>query len=206
MEKQSSPDDEMTPPETESQLQASEAASKPSDSEEEAPRRAQPRTILLAVGIGLVATVILLIFVISDRVNTFDGADRISDLLDSTNNFNGDEFEPIETTASNLEDWFFLKHGLEHYAVPKQFADIKTMGCRVFKFNGTTVAQIEAISDKKLLLYMFPANDLGIKIGNGKWEIVEADNWVGGLIGINDTCFLVAFRGTKDEMRKFVHE
>jgi len=206
MEKQSSPDDEMTPPETESQLQASEAASKPSDSEEEAPRRAQPRTILLAVGIGLVATVILLIFVISDRVNTFDGAGRISDLLDSTNNFNGDEFEPVETTASNLEDWFFLKHGLEHYAVPKQFADIKTMGCRVFKFNGTTVAQIEAISDKKLLLYMFPANDLGIKIGNGKWEIVEADNWVGGLIGINDTCFLVAFRGTKDEMRKFVHE
>jgi hypothetical protein len=206
MEKQSSPDDEMTPPETESQLQASEAASKPSDSEEEAPRRARPRTILLAVGIGLVATVILLIFVISDRVNTFDGADRISDLLDSTNNFNGDEFEPVETTASNLEDWFFLKHGLEHYAVPKQFADIKTIGCRVFKFNGATVAQIEAISDKKLLLYMFPANDLGIKIGNGKWEIVEADNWVGGLIGIDDTCFLVAFQGTKDEMRKFVHE
>jgi len=206
MEEQSSPDDEMTPPETENQLQASEAASKPSDSEEEAPRRARPRTILLAVGIGLVATVILLIFVISDRVNTFDGADRISDLLDSTNNFNGDEFEPVETTASNLEDWFFLKHGLEHYAVPKQFADIKTMGCRVFKFNGTTVAQIEAISDKKLLLYMFPANDLGIKIGNGKWEIVEADNWVGGLIGIDDTCFLVAFQGTKDEMRKFVHE
>jgi len=206
MEEQSSPDDEMTPPETENQLQASEAASKPSDSEEEAPRRARPRTILLAVGIGLVATVILLIFVISDRVNTFDGADRISDLLDSTNNFNGDEFEPVETTASNLEDWFFLKHGLEHYAVPKQFADIKTMGCRVFKFNGATVAQIEAISDKKLLLYMFPANDLGIKIGNGKWEIVEADNWVGGLIGIDDTCFLVAFQGTKDEMRKFVHE
>jgi len=206
MEKQSNPNDEMKPPETEGQLQASEAASKPSDSEdeEEAPRRARPRTILLAVGIGLIATVILLIFVISDRLNTFDGADRISDLLDSANNLNGDEFEPIDTTASNLEDWFFLKHGLEHYAVPKQFADIKTVGCRVFKFNGTTIAQIEAISNKKLLLYMFPADDLGIKIGNGKWEIIEADNWVGGLTGLNEICFLVALQGTKDEMRNFL--
>jgi hypothetical protein len=210
MEKQPNPDDEQKSPEIEGQLKSNKAASKPSDSkpgdeeEEEQPRRARPRTILIAVGIGIVATIILLVFVISDRLNTFEGADRISDLLDSANNLNGDEFEPVETTASDLEDWFFLKHGLEHYAVPKQFAEIKTVGCRVFKFNGATVAQIEAISEKKLLLYMFPADDLGIKIGNGKWEIVEADNWVGGLTGINDNCFLVAFQGTKDEMRDFL--
>jgi hypothetical protein len=171
---------------------------------EEPNRRARPRTILLAVGVGLVATVCMVIFLISDRMNSFEGADRISELLDSANNLTGDEFEAVETKAGDLQDWFFLKHGLEHYAVPKQFANIKTVGCRVFRFNGATVAQIMAVTDKEILLYMFPSNDLGIKIRKGKWEIVEADNWVGGVTGINDTCFLVAFKGNKDEMKEFL--
>lgn len=171
---------------------------------EEPTRRARPRTILLAVGVGLVATVCMVIFLISDRMNSFEGADRISELLDSANNLTGDEFEAVETKAGDLQDWFFLKHGLEHYAVPKQFANIKTVGCRVFKFNGATVAQIMAVTDKEILLYMFPSNDLGIKIRKGKWEIVEDDNWVGGVTGINDTCFLVAFKGNKDEMKEFL--
>jgi hypothetical protein len=171
---------------------------------EEPNRRARPRTILLAVGVGLVATVCMVIFLISDRMNSFEGADRISELLDSANNLTGDEFEAVETKAGDLQDWFFLKHGLEHYAVPKQFANIKTVGCRVFKFNGATVAQIMAVTDKEILLYMFPSNDLGIKIGKGKWEIVEDDNWVGGVTGIKDTCFLVAFKGNKDEMKEFL--
>jgi hypothetical protein len=171
---------------------------------EEPNRRARPRTILLAVGVGLVATVCMVIFLISDRMNSFEGADRVSELLDSANNLTGDEFEAVETKAGDLQDWFFLKHGLEHYAVPKQFANIKTVGCRVFKFNGATVAQIMAVTDKEILLYMFPSNDLGIKIRKGKWEIVEDDNWVGGVTGINDTCFLVAFKGNKDEMKEFL--
>ena len=184
----------------------SEAQSKEEEEEEEgeAPTRARPRTILFAVGVGLVATVCMVIFLISDRLNSFEGADRISELLDSANDLTGDEFEAVETKAGDLQDWFFLKHGLEHYAVPKQFANIKTVGCRVFKFNGATVAQIMAVADKEILLYMFPSNELGIKIRKGKWEIVEDERWVGGVTGINNTCFLVAFQGNKDEMKEFL--
>jgi hypothetical protein len=167
-------------------------------------RRARPRTILFAIGVGLIATVCMVIFLISDRLNSFEGADRISDLLESANNLTGDEFEAVETNAGNLQDWFFLKHGLEHYAVPKQFANIKTVGCRVFKFDGATVAQIMAVTDKEVLLYMFPSHDLGIKIRKGKWEIVEDEKWVGAVTGIDKTCFLVAFKGTKDEMKEFL--
>jgi hypothetical protein len=186
----------------------SEAQSKEEDEEEEgeeeATTRARPRTILFAVGVGLVATICMVIFLISDRLNSFEGADRISELLDSANDLTGDEFEAVETKAGDLQDWFFLKHGLEHYAVPKQFANIKTVGCRVFKFNGATVAQIMAVADKEILLYMFPSNELGIKIRKGKWEIVEDERWVGGVTGINNTCFLVAFQGNKDEMKEFL--
>jgi hypothetical protein len=185
---------------------SSEAQSKEEEEEEEgeAPTRARPRTILFAVGVGLVATVCMVIFLISDRLNSFEGADRISELLDSANDLTGDEFEAVETKAGDLQDWFFLKHGLEHYAVPKQFANIKTVGCRVFKFNGATVAQIMAVADKEIPLYMFPSNELGIKIRKGKWEIVEDERWVGGVTGINNTCFLVAFQGNKDEMKEFL--
>jgi hypothetical protein len=174
------------------------------EEEEEPPKRARPRTILFAVGVGLVATICMVIFLISDRMNSFDGADRISELLDSANNLTGDEFEAVETKAGDLQDWFFLKHGLEHYAVPKQFANIKTVGCRVFKFDGATVAQVMAITDKEILLYMFPSRELGIRTRKGKWEIVEDEKWVGGLTGVKDTCFLVAFKGNKDEMKEFL--
>jgi hypothetical protein len=192
------------PSRTQSESQSTEEEAE-EDGEEPA-KRARPRAILIAVGVGLVATVCMVIFLISDRLNSFEGADRISELLDSANNLTGDEFEAVETKAGDLQDWFFLKHGLEHYAVPKQFANVKTVGCRVFKFNGATVGQIMAVTDKELLLYMFPSNDLGIKIRKGKWEIVEDDNWVGGVTGINDTCFLVAFKGNKDEMKDFLSD
>jgi hypothetical protein len=189
-----------------SQTSAAVPVSEDEEQEEEdsVPKRARPRTILLAVGVGLVATVCMVIFLISDRLNTFDGADRVTELLDSANSLTGDEFEPVATNAGDLEDWFFLKHGLEHYAVPKQFAGLKTIGCRVFKFNGATVAQIMAVADREVLLYLFPSDDLGIKVGDGKWETVEGDSWVGAVTGMNDTCFLVAFKGNKGEMKQFL--
>ena len=174
------------------------------EEDEEPPKRARPRTIVLAVGVGLVATLCMVLFLISDRLNSFEGADRISELLESADNLTGDEFEAVETKAGDLRDWFFLKHGLEHYAVPKQFSNIKTVGCRVFKFDRATVAQIMAVTDKEILLYMFPSRDLGIKVRKGKWEIVEDEKWVGGATGVDDICFLVAFKGTKEEMKDFL--
>jgi hypothetical protein len=196
----------------ESFSERSRSKSRPSESEresdeeedEEPTKRAPRRTILFAVGVGLVATIGMVIFLISDRLNSFEGSDHISELLESANGLTGDEFEAVETRAADLQDWFFLKHGLEHCAVPKQFADVKTVGCRVFKFDGADVAQIMAVTDKELLFYMFQPKDLGIKVRKGKWEIVEADNWVGAATGLNDICFLVAFKGNNDEMKEFL--
>jgi hypothetical protein len=174
------------------------------DEEEEPPKRARPTTILLAVGIGLIATICLLVYVASEQMSGFSGSDRVSALLETANTLTGDEFEPVETSAGELKDWFFLKHNLERYAVPKSLADFRTIGCRVFKFNGADVAQIMAVGDKELLFFIFPSNEVGVKIPSDQWQIVEGENWVGGLTGMDDTCFLVAFRGTKDEMKEFL--
>src|SRR6476469_7194782 len=101
----------MNPDETDGQLSPSEAGiqaggveqeGKEDNDREETPRRARPRTILLAVGVGLIATVCMVIFLISDRLNSFDGADRVVDLLDTANSVTGDEFEAVETKAGAL--------------------------------------------------------------------------------------------------------
>jgi hypothetical protein len=156
--------DTMNPQETDGQLRPGQAGiqaeSLDSDEEEdreESPRRARPRTILLAVGVGLVATVCMVVFLVSDRLNSFDGADRVAELLDAANNLTGDEFEAVETKA-----------------------------------------------DQEVLFYMFPSDDLGIKVPSGKWEIVEDERWVGGITGVNDICFLVAFKGRKPDMEEFL--
>ena len=75
---------ESDPEKSKSQTSAPASVSDDEDQEdqENVPRRARPRTILLAVGVGLVATICMVIFLISDRLNTFDGADRITELLD----------------------------------------------------------------------------------------------------------------------------
>ena len=44
---------------------------------------------------------------------------------------------------------------------------------------------------------------------DGAWwlpDIVDRmdEKWVGGATGINDTCFLVAFKGNKEEMKEFL--
>lgn len=183
---------------------AKSADAKEEEEEEAQPRHARPRTIFFAVGIGFIATICMLVWAVSDQMHSFAGSDRVIQLLDSANGLNGNEFEPVEATARDLEDWFFLKHGLEHYAVPKEFADTKTIGCRVFKFNGTDVAQIMAIGDKEMLFYLFPSADLGVKVRRGKWAIVDGEKWVGGVTAMKDTCFVVAFHGTQDEMKKYL--
>ena len=71
--------------------------------------------------------------------------------------------------------------------------------------SGNAVEIVNSIpADQEVLFYMFPSDDLGIKVPSGKWEIVEDESWVGGITGVRDICFLVAFKGRKPDMEKFL--
>jgi hypothetical protein len=174
------------------------------DSGEEKPRHARQLTILIAIGIGLVGTIAIGWFIISERMNSFTGSERVSELLDSANGLNGDEFEPVNAPTKDLEDYFFLKHGLEHYSVPKELGNLKAIGCRVAKVDGADVAEIMAVNAKEMLLFLFQPAQLGVKIKPGRWEIIQGEYWVGGLNGDKEMCCLVAFRGTRDDMKAFL--
>jgi hypothetical protein len=185
--------------------EAAEAAvAKEEEEEEEESSRARPTTILVAVSVGLIATIALVAFIVWDQMNTFSGADRVAELLDSADNLTGDEFEAVATTTANLKDWFFLKSDMRSFAVPKEFADTMTLGCRVFKFDGADVGQILAKGDQEVLLFLFRPSDLGVKVHKGKWHVVEGDHWVGGVTAVQDCCFVVAFKGKRSDMEAYL--
>ena len=65
--------------------------------------------------------------------------------------------DPVSADAGTMGDLFFMKHQLEHYDVPLEFADLRTLGCRVFDDEeGHRVAQIWAV-EKKMQFFLFPA-------------------------------------------------
>jgi hypothetical protein len=174
----------------------------PKEEEEEEQPRARPLTIFFAIGVGLIATICLVGYLVWDQMNSFQGADRIADLLNSANGLTGDEFEAVETTTDSLKDWFLLKN--EHFTVPKEFGSTRTIACRVFQFHNADVGQVMAKDNRELLYFLFDPEELGVKLKGGKWEIVEGERLVGGVTVAEGTCFVVAFRGKHDEMQTFL--
>src|SRR5260370_9215926 len=53
-------------------------------------------------------------------------------------------------------------------------------------------------------MFLFHPNDLGVKVRKGKWTVVDGENWVGGVTGGEDCCFVVAFKGKHNEMQEYL--
>jgi hypothetical protein len=190
-------------PDLRKEKEKEEQEKKPEEEEEEEDQpRARPLTIFFAIGVGLIATICLVGYLVWDQMNSFQGADRISELLNSANGLTGDEFEAVQTTSDSLKDWFLLKN--QHFAIPKEFGATRTIACRVFQFHNADVGQVMAKDSRELLYFLFDPSDLGVKLKEGKWEIVEGERLVGGVTVVEGTCFVVAFRGKHDEMQTYL--
>jgi hypothetical protein len=188
---------------------AKEAAEKEAEEEEkeEEPPRARTVTIMAAVGIGIIATIALVAYMVWDQMaNGFSGRDQVAELLETANTLNGDEFEAVNTTTANLKDWFFLKSDMHWFAVPKEFADTPTLGCRLSKFKGVDIGEILAKDDREVLMFLFHPSDLGVKIRKGKWAIVDGENWEAGVTAVEDCCFIVAFKGKHSDMEQYLNK
>ena len=86
--------------------------------------------------------------------------------------------DPVKTEAGALGDLFYMKHRLNHYDVPPEFADFKTLGCRVFDDEeGHRVAQIWVV-EKRMQFFLFPAErdpKSGTVRGFSGWRYVEQE-------------------------------
>lgn len=157
--------------------------------------------VLVMAGIG--------VFFFVEHLHEFPGSETAKRLLafaDATPRY---PFEPLNTDAINLGDYFFMKSQLEHYDVPMQFADFRARGARVFDDeDGQRVAQV-VLAEKGVQLFLYPAERSASrstsKAGTRpSWGYVEADQWAGAVMERDGVCFMIAIHGSEEELRTYL--
>jgi hypothetical protein len=119
---------------------------------------------------------------------------------------NGTELESVASTTGQLGDWFYMR-GYDGFEAPPELTTLPVMGSRVFRIDGRTVAQTAVGSGETLrcLIFQFHASEFGVQLPSEKdWKVLTQDEWVGALRQHGDHCFLIAFRGGKEEMQEFL--
>ncbi|HJT80784.1 MAG TPA: hypothetical protein VJ719_06260, partial [Chthoniobacterales bacterium] len=163
--------------------------------------------VVLAIGIAVGVIAGIFVFKLVERLNQFPGEPTAKRLLNVASSTKSVILDPVKTDAGALGDFFFMKHRLAHYDVPAEFAELKTLGCRVFDDEESqTIAQIWVV-EKKMQFFLFPA-ERDLKTGAIKhftgWRYVDQDRWSGVVQEKNGVCFMAAIRGPEKELRGYV--
>ena len=161
----------------------------------------------LATGIAVLVIAIIAIFQLVDRLNRFPGEPTALRLLTTASSNKAMMLDPVKTDAGALGDFLFMKHRLAHYEVPEEFADLKTLGCRVFDDEeGQRVAQVWIV-EKKMQFFLFPA-ERDPKSGKAKefsgWRSVEQERWAGVVKEEGGVCFMAAIRGSAKDLAPYI--
>jgi len=155
----------------------------------------------------VVVIAIVGVFQLVDRLNRFPGEPTALRLLTTASSNKSVMLDPVKTDAGALGDFFFMKHRLAHYDVPPEFADLKTLGCRVFDDEeGQRVAQVWVV-EKKMQFFLFPAERdprTGVVKHFNGWRYVDQDRWTGAVKEENGVCFMVALRGSENDLAPYV--
>ena len=162
---------------------------------------------VLAIGIALVVIGGVLVFQLVGRLNNFPGSNTARKLLTIASSTRAVLLDPVSADAGTLSDLFFMKYSLEHYDVPAQFADLRTIGCRVFEDEESRrIAQIW-LAEKRMQLFLFPA-ERDVKTGSvlrfPGWRYVHQEGWVGAVTEHNGVCFMAALRGRKKDLAPYI--
>jgi hypothetical protein len=164
--------------------------------------------VVIAIAIAALVIGGILAYRIHEHLNDFPGADKARRLLMVGASNRSVLLDPLQTDAGALSDLFFLKYRLEHYDVPAEFAEFKTLGARVFDDDEVRrVAQIW-IKEKRMQFFLFPAEpDKEGKINDfSDWRFVELEGWTGAVTQRNSVCFMAAIRGDEKELRGYLEK
>jgi hypothetical protein len=161
----------------------------------------------LATGIAILVIAIVGIFQLVERLNRFPGEATARRLLTTASSTHSMMLDPVKTDAGALGDFLFMKHRLVHYDVPPEFAELKTLGCRVFDDEeGQRVAQIWVV-EKKMQFFLFPA-ERDPKTGKARefsgWHSIEQERWAGVVKEQNGVCFMATLRGSPKDLAPYI--
>jgi hypothetical protein len=162
---------------------------------------------VLAIGLALIVIAGVLVFQFVARLNDFPGSATARKLLAIAGSTRSVLLDPVNADAGTLSDLFFMKHGLEHYDVPPEFADFRTIGCRVFDDDESQrIAQIW-LAEKRMQFFLFPAErnaKTGAVLKFPGWRYVHQENWIGAVTQRNGVCFMAALRGREKELAPYI--
>ncbi len=133
----------------------------------------------------------------------FPGKDGASRMLTQIAGMTGTELEMAKGEAGGMNDWFYMR-GFEGYTLPPELAALPVLGARTFKSAGHNVGQV-VVETHEAVINVFRASDFGMRLGEEKsWRIFEQEGWVAAVRQREDVCTLVAFRGARPAMEKFI--
>ena len=150
------------------------------------------------------------IFFFVEQLNGFPGSETAKKLLVMAASARSYQFDQLNTDAINLGDYFFMKSQLEHYDIPMQFADFRARGARVFDDeDGQRVAQV-VLAERGVQFFLYPAEKTAsrrrTKSRRPRWRYVEGDNWAGAVQEREGVYFMIAMRGSEEELRSYLGE
>lgn len=157
-----------------------------------------PATI--AVGVGFLLLVAVLVWNFLGRAGTFpdDGVK----IATAGGKAAPAQFDEVQEKTEHLPDWFMLK-GFDDFRLPPGFGAFDAVGVRLFRVEDETVAQVAVASEQPMYFYSFRAQPFGITVyPEGSWRFTEADQWALAIREEKGICFLVAMRGSKNDLRR----
>ncbi len=162
---------------------------------------------VLAIVIALLVIGTIFGLRVSERMNDFPSGETARKLLATAASTRSVMLDPIKTEAGALSDLFFMKHRLEHYDVPPEFAELRTIGARVF--DNEEVHQVAQIwlAEKRMQLFLFPAErdpKTAKVLEFSGWRYVDQEGWVGVVREKNGVCFMACLRGREKDLKAYL--
>jgi hypothetical protein len=166
-----------------------------------------PAVLAISIAVAVIAGVFVFNFV--SHLNDFPGSATARKLLGVAASTRPLMLDPVNAEAGTLSDLFFMKHGLEHYDVPAEFADFGTIGCRVFEDDESRrIAQIW-VSEKRMQFFLFPAerdSKSGGVMRFPGWRYVHQEGWTGAVTEHSGVCFMAAVRGGDKDLQPYLSQ
>ena len=164
-----------------------------------------PAVLAISIAVAVIAGVFVFNFL--SHLNDFPGSATARKLLGTAASTRPVMLDPVKAEAGTLSDLFFMKHGLEHYDVPAEFADFGTIGCRVFEDDESRpIAQIW-VAEKRMQFFLFPAerdSKTGAVLRFPGWRYVHQEGWTGAVTEHSGVCFMAAIRGRDKDLETYI--
>ncbi len=161
---------------------------------------------IVAIVLALLVIAGISIHTVMTRLEAFPGSVTARKMLAVAASTRLAQLEPVQSDAGALSDLLFMKHRLEHYDVAPEFAELRTIGYRVFDDeDGRRVAQI-GVDEKRMQLFLFPVelSKEATPTEPGEWRFVEHEAWIGAVQQNNGVIFMAAVRGKKKDLLPYL--